>query len=124
LIFNKKNTKETGDKGEQIAVDFLNKNGYKILVRNFRSGKSEIDIIATKNEYIVFVEVKTRSEFQNNNSGDLLSHSQQNRITNAAHDYIVEKDLDLEARFDLVVILLEKREVNIEHIEGAFYATQ
>ena len=122
MIPNKKNTKKTGDKGEQIAVDFLIENGYKILVRNFRSGKAEIDIIARKNEFIVFVEVKTRSEYQNNNPGDLLSHAQQNRITNAAHEYIIAKDLDLEARFDLMIILLRQSKTEVEHIEDAFYA--
>lgn len=122
MIPNKKNTKKTGDKGEQLAVDFLIENGYKILARNFRSGKAEIDIIAKKNEFIVFVEVKTRSEYQNNNPGDLLSHAQQNRITNAAHEYIVAKDLDLEARFDLMIILLRQSKTEVEHIEDAFYA--
>ncbi len=122
MIPNKKNTKKTGDKGEQVAVDFLIENGYKILERNFRSGKSEIDIIARKNELIVFVEVKTRSEYQNNNPGDLLSHAQQNRITNAAHEYIVAKDLDLEARFDLMIILLRQSKTEVEHFEDAFYA--
>ena len=124
MIGSKKNTKRTGDKGEQIAVEFLIKNGYTILQRNFRSGKSEIDIIATQNDFIVFIEVKTRSEHQNNTPGDLLSHAQQNRITNAAHDYIVEKDLNLEARFDLMIIVLEQNKAKIEHIEDAFYATQ
>ena len=122
MIPNKKNTKKTGDKGEQLAVDFLIENGYKILERNFRSGKAEIDIIARKNEFIVFVEVKTRSEYQNNNPGDILSYAQQNRITNAAHEYIIAKDLDLEARFDLMIILLRQSKAKVEHIEDAFYA--
>lgn len=119
----KKNTKETGDKGEQIAVDYLLKNGYSIIARNFRSGKSEIDIIGTKNNFIVFFEVKTRSEFQNNNPGELLSNAQQNRIVNAAHEYIVSKDIDLEARFDLIIVLLDNNNT-IEHIDEAFYATR
>jgi len=119
----KKNTKKVGDKGEQIAVDFLTANNYKILERNFRSGKSEIDIIGKKKDFIIFFEVKSRSQHQNNNPGDLLSNAQQNRIVNAAHDYIVEKDLDLEARFDLIVVLLDKSN-SVEHIEDAFYATR
>lgn len=119
----KKNTKKTGDKGEQIAINYLIKNGFLILDRNFRSGKSEIDIIAKKNDFIVFFEVKTRSKFQENNPGDLLSSGQQNRIVNAAHDYIIQKDLDLEARFDLIIILLDQSNT-IEHIEEAFYATR
>ncbi len=119
----KKNTKKVGDKGEQIAVDFLKTNNYKILERNFRSGKSEIDIIGKKKDFIIFFEVKSRSQHQNNNPGDLLSNAQQNRIVNAAHDYIVEKDLDLEARFDLIVVLLDKSN-SVEHIEDAFYATR
>jgi putative endonuclease len=118
----KKNTKKIGDKGEEIAVNFLIKNGYKILERNFRSGKSEIDIIGQKKDFIIFFEVKSRSQHQNNNPGDLLSNAQQNRIVNAAHEYIIEKDIDQEARFDLIVVLLDKIN-SIEHIEGAFYPT-
>lgn len=120
----KKNTKNTGDKGEQLAVEFLQKAGYVIVARNYRSGKSEIDIIARVTDFIVFIEVKTRVEYQNNNPGDLLSQSQQNRITNAAHDYIVDNDLDFEARFDLIIVALNQQQTGIEHITDAFYATQ
>lgn len=119
----KKNTKKTGDKGEQIAVDYLLKKGFSILYRNFRSGKSEIDIIGQKGGFVIFFEVKTRSKHQENNPGDLLSNAQQNRIINAAHDYIIMEDIDLEARFDLIIVLLDSNN-KINHIEDAFYATR
>jgi len=52
---------DLGKKGEDLAADYLRKKGYRILKRNWRSGRNEVDIIADNNEYIVFVEVKTRS---------------------------------------------------------------
>lgn len=119
----KKNTKKTGDIGEQIAVNYLLKNGFSILHRNFRSGKSEVDIIGQKDDLIIFFEVKTRNKYQDNNPGQLLSNGQQNRIINAAHEYILLEDIELEARFDLIIVLLDSNN-SINHIEGAFYATR
>lgn len=59
-MFPKTNTRDFGNTGENIACDFLRKNGYKILKRNFRSRFGEIDIIATKDGNLIFLEVKTR----------------------------------------------------------------
>ncbi|MBI1919332.1 YraN family protein [Candidatus Microgenomates bacterium] len=52
--------KETGKKGEDLAVDYLRRHGYKIIERNFQKGYGEIDIVAQEGDTLVFVEVKTR----------------------------------------------------------------
>lgn len=117
---NKRSTKEKGNKGEQLAVNFLSKLGYAILYRNFRSGKAEIDIIAKDNNFIVFVEVKSRSEFKGEMPRELLSNAQQKRIIEAAHNYIVDNDINEEARFDFISVTLDQQN-KIEHIKDAFY---
>lgn len=117
---NKRSTKEKGNKGEQLAVNLLSKLGYAILYRNFRSGKAEIDIIAKDNNFIVFVEVKSRSEFKGEMPRELLSNAQQKRIIEAAHNYIVDNDINEEARFDFISVTLDQQN-KIEHIKDAFY---
>lgn len=116
----KTNTKIKGNKGEQLAVDFLLNIGYTILDRNFRSGKAEIDIIAKDKNFIVFIEVKSRSVFNEETPRDLLSNSQQKRIIEAAHNYIIDNDINEEARFDFISVTLDQQN-KIEHIKDAFY---
>ncbi len=120
----KKPTKEVGDKGEEIAVSFLKSKGYKILNRNWRSGKLEIDIVAQTKDLIVFVEVKTRARKDFDLPSELFTLGQQKRIVSASHDYIISNDIDLEARFDLIIIILDNpNSEQINHIEEAFYPT-
>ncbi len=118
-------TKQTGNKGEQLTVSFLEKKGYSILERNWFYNKAEVDIIAQKGEFVAFIEVKTRSkkDYLPEEINDLVSVGQQKRIVNAGHHYIVQKDLDCEARFDLVLILIDGDSFTIEHIEEAYYPT-
>ena len=61
-----KNTREIGAKGEKAAAKFLKKNGYRIVKKNFYSAHGEIDIIAENKEYLVFVEVKSRKDVEEN----------------------------------------------------------
>lgn len=117
-----KNTKKTGDKGEEIATNYLINLGYYILKKNFRSGKSEIDIIAKTKDFVVFIEVKTRTKHQNTMPREIISISQQKRIISAAHEYIIQNDIDEEARFDLITIKLDKNNT-VDHIKDAFQAT-
>ncbi len=120
----KKPTKETGNKGEEIAVNFLKSKGYNILDRNWRSGKLEIDIVAKSTDFVVFIEVKTRARKDFEHPKDLFTIGQQKRIINASHDYILINDIELEARFDLIIIVLDNpNSEHIEHIEEAFYPT-
>jgi len=112
---------ETGKQGEQIAVEYLAAKGYIILERNWRFKKNEVDIIVRNAEEIVFVEVKTRHENYLVEPELTVSKKQQRSIINSANQYIITKDIDLEARFDIISIVLSSQGEKILHIDGAFY---
>lgn len=118
-------TKATGSKGEQIATDFLSAKGYRILQRNYVAFHVEIDLIAfdeTTNQ-IVFTEVKTlRNDFFQQPYEEVNFRKQKN-IIKAADTYLRRHDIDKEARFDVVSILLkDEAEAEITHIISAFSA--
>jgi putative endonuclease len=114
---------ETGDLGEELAAQYLSKNGYEIVATNWRYKKAEIDIIAEKDNLIVIVEVKTRSTNQFGDPEVFVTMSKQRLIVKAAHAYIVENDIEKEARFDIISVLLKGSAHEINHIEEAFYPT-
>lgn len=112
-----------GKKGEAFAQKYLAQNGYLISDINWRFGKEEIDIIAQKNDLVVFIEVKTRT---NNYFGDpenFVSRNKQKRIIKAANAYIMEKNILKEARFDVIALTLVNNKFQLEHIQDAFYPT-
>lgn len=114
--------KEVGNLGEEIAVDFLIKKGYQILATNWRYLKGEIDIIAKKEDWLVFVEVKSRSTVDFGNPEDFVTPKQQKLIINTAHEFIVSNDRQEEARFDIIGIVIQNNKVKqIDHLEDAFY---
>ena len=110
------NNVEIGKKGENIAVRYLKLRLYKILRRNYRRKTGEIDIIAKKGGYIIFIEVK----YRNNNSKGLpreaVTTFKQRQIKSTAEMYILENKLDCNMRFDVIEILDKK----VEHIKNAF----
>jgi len=112
---------ELGKKGEQLAVDFLLKNNYDILERNYRFDKAEVDIIAKKDDILAVVEVKTRSSLDFGNPQDFVKPKQIKNLVKAVDEYVTENDLDVEVRFDIVAIVKENKTYNIEHLENAFY---
>lgn len=116
--------KVTGNFGEKAAIAFLLENDYQILATNWRYLKAEIDIIALKDDTLVFVEVKTRASSDYGNPEDFVSNRQQKMIINAAHEFIVKNNRNEEARFDVISIIAPENKVkSIEHLEGAFYPT-
>ncbi|RLD40472.1 MAG: endonuclease [Bacteroidetes bacterium] len=112
---------ETGILGEQLAVDYLSKNGYHILERNWRFSHLEIDIIALKDNCLVFVEVKTRSVDYLVEPELTLSKKQQGFIIRAANAYIGSHEYDMEARFDIISIVIHPEGHELKHIDEAFY---
>ena len=112
---------ELGEKGEQLAVDFLIKNGYEILERNYRFDKAEVDIIALEHDILAIVEVKTRSSLDFGNPQDFVKPKQIKNLVKAVDAYVIENDLDLEVRFDIIAIVNEKNRFEIEHLKNAFY---
>ena len=92
-IFGKKSDKrtskqKTGDKGEDLAVKYLEENGYLILERKWRYGKSKIDIIVMKNETVAFVEVKTRLSEDYGRGRESVTAAKRQRIRWCAEYYL------------------------------------
>ena len=112
---------ELGKKGEQLAVDFLLNKDYKIIERNYRFEKAEVDIIAQKKDILAIVEVKTRSTTEFGNPQDFVKPKQINNLVKAVSEYVTSNDLDVEVRFDVIAIVKEKDGFKIEHLEDAFY---
>ena len=112
---------ELGKKGEQLAVDFLIKNNYKIIARNYRFEKAEVDIIAQKKETLAIVEVKTRSTTDFGNPQDFVKPKQIKNLVKAVDAYVIANDLDVEVRFDIIAIVKDGTGYTIEHLENAFY---
>lgn len=111
---------ELGKKGEKLAVDFLIKNGYEILEKNFRYQKAEVDIIARKGNIIAAVEVKTRSTPEFGNPQEFVKPKQIQQLVFAMDYYLNKNNLDMEMRFDIVAIIKNKAGTRIEHLEDAF----
>lgn len=112
---------ELGKKGEQLAVDYLLKNGYKIIERNYRFDKAEVDVIARKKDVLAIVEVKTRSTSNFGSPEEFVTPKQMQRLVKAVDEYVVVNDLDVEVRFDIVAIVKENKGFKIDHLENAFY---
>ncbi|KAF2336268.1 YraN family protein [Flavobacterium daemonense] len=116
---------ELGKKGEELAVEFLQKNDYKILDRNWTFQKAEIDIIAQKDSILAIVEVKTRSSLDFGSPQDFVKQKKIQLLIKAVNAYINdrEKDFndDLNIRFDIIAIHKTEETFAIEHITDAFY---
>ena len=110
-----------GIKGEQIAHEVLLGKGYKILETNWRFSKAEIDIIATMDNMLVIVEVKTRTNQLYGNPEDFVTKAKQKALIKTANAFIEERNIDLETRFDVVAITMKEKFHDIIHIEDAFY---
>lgn len=112
---------ELGKLGEELAVDFLEKNGYEILETNWTFQKAEVDIIALKAEVLAVVEVKTRSSIDFGLPQDFVKPKKIQLLVKAINEYVTQNDLDVDVRFDIVAINKEKNEFKLEHIEDAFH---
>tara|TARA_R110000868_G_scaffold34370_1_gene123990 strand:+ start:2027 stop:2386 length:360 start_codon:yes stop_codon:yes gene_type:complete len=112
---------ELGKKGEQLAVDFLLKNSYEIIERNYRFDKAEVDIIARIKDTLAIIEVKTRSTVDFGNPQDFVKPKQIQRLVKAVDEYVNVNSLDVEVRFDIIAIVKEGKGFKIEHLENAFY---
>lgn len=112
---------ELGKIGEELAVDYLIKDGYDILETNWVFQKAEIDIIALKDNILAIVEVKTRSSADFGLPQEFVKPKKIQLLVKAVNEYIISNDLDLEARFDIISILKNKDEFVIEHLKEAFF---
>lgn len=112
--------KEIGRKGELVAAEYLKNNGYKIIQRNFRKYRKEIDIIAQINNTIAFVEVKTRLSDAYGPPEDSIDDRKIENILDCANNYIQETVWEGEIRFDIITVRSSDWSI-IQHIQDAFY---
>ncbi len=112
---------ELGKLGEELAVEFLRKNGYEILETNWTFQKAEIDIIAKKENILAIVEVKTRSSIEFGLPQDFVKPKKIQLLVKAVDAYVVEKDLDIDVRFDIIAIHKEGKSFVMDHLIDAFY---
>jgi putative endonuclease len=112
---------ELGKFGEELAVEFLQQNGYDIIETNWTFQKAEIDIIAQKDSTIAVIEVKTRSSIVFGLPQDFVKPKKIQLLVKAVNEYIVSNDLDVDVRFDIIAIYKEDNTYKIEHFEDAFY---
>lgn len=112
---------DLGHKGEDMAAEYLRQNGYCILDRNWTNkGRKELDIIATKDDVVVFVEVKTRKVGSVTTPISAVDARKQHRIALAADSYLKANRIDFSYRFDVIGIIYNTDASRIEHYEDAF----
>ncbi len=116
--------KNSGKLGEQITSEYLIDNGYDILDINYRTRHGEVDIIAKKDDILVFVEVKTRAEDSIIKAREFVTASKQQKIIKTAAEYIAQGNFDCPIRFDVVEVVIKKGDTfkvqSIKHIKQAF----
>lgn len=115
-FMNKLNNVQKGKIGEDKAAKYLARRFYKILEKNYRRKTGEIDIIAKKSGYIIFIEVKYRKNLSKGLPREAVTPYKQGQIRRTANMYIAENNIDSPMRFDVIEII----DNHIEHIENAF----
>jgi putative endonuclease len=105
-------TEETGNYGERVAAAFVRRNGYKVLTRNYKTTRGEIDLVCRHGDILVFVEVKTRSETDVVPASEAIDERKEEALQNAARSYLnlLDRD-DITYRFDAVEVRLKAGEV-------------
>ena len=112
--------KELGQEGEQVATDYLKKRGWVILEMNYRYSRSEIDLIASKDDLLIFVEVKARTNTSFGMPEDFVDEKKAENIMKGADHYIHEINWKGNVRFDIISII-KKGRMELQHIEDAFF---
>lgn len=111
-----------GRDGEDVAASYLMQKGYRIVARNWRYGLKEIDIVARDGETMVFVEVKTRSTLAFELPQEAVTKKKMKNLVEAADAYMLQYNIELEGRFDIVGVLNGTPPKVIEHIVEAWQA--
>ena len=115
--------KDIGNYGEDLSFEFLKRNGYSILSRNFRNRCGEIDIICKKDDLIIFVEIKSRYNYNYGSPIEAITYSKQKQIIKLCKFYIyINKLINYNFRFDVIEVFFNKDNnlYSINHITDAF----
>lgn len=111
-----------GSRGEGIAVSHLQEKACTILEKNWRHGHLEVDIIARQGDQLVIAEVKTRHENFLGSPAEAVGRKKQELLIRAANAYIGRTGLNLDVRFDIIVVIFTgESKFRVHHIENAFY---
>ncbi|OAZ03450.1 YraN family protein [Flavobacterium succinicans] len=112
---------ELGKQGEELAVEYLQKEGYTILATNWIFQKAEIDILAQKGDILAVVEVKTRTSIEFGLPQDFVKSKKIQLLVKAVDAYVTLNEIDVNVRFDIIAIHKEGKTFAIEHLTDAFY---
>lgn len=112
---------QTGKQGEEAAARYLEQKGYAVVARNFRYQHAEIDLIAQKGKLLIFAEVKTRQNLSFGNPEEFVSSTKARLVMRVAEHYIFTKDWQYDVRFDIIAITIKSDDVQIKHIQDAFW---
>ena len=122
-MYTEKEITGIGRAGEDFVADYLRQKGLIVIKQNFSSPYGEIDIIAEDDDYIVFVEVKTRKENPLVKGVESIDRAKINRIFNLSNDFLAKFSSAKPPRFDVAEVTykdVENPEFEIEYIESAF----
>jgi putative endonuclease len=109
-----------GKEGEEIALRFFRKKGYRIIERNYRTPLGEIDLIAKDGDVIVFIEVKTRIDIAFGRPFEAVDWRKKEKIKKVSLCFLKRFRYEVPARFDVLSINIENGEKKVEHIRDAF----
>jgi len=112
---------DTGQKGEELAAEYLKAKGYTVMEKNWRFKNLEADLIVSIGDIMVVAEVKTRKTNFFGEPEAFVTRQKQKNLIKAAHEYIQRHQLDLEVRFDIISVIINSSGSQINHIEEAFY---
>lgn len=112
---------DKGKIGEEMSMTYLLKNEFQVIERNYKFKKGEIDLIAQKNNLLVFVEVKWRSNSDFGFPEESINSNQQKSIIKTAEQYIFEKNWQGNIRFDVIAITENEETKELQHFEDAFF---
>jgi len=111
---------DLGEIGEKRAQDYLVSKGYHIRHCNWKCGNLELDIVAEKDDWLVVIEVKTRSTETFEHPQEAITLRKIRNIVSATHEYIFKFDWQGETRFDVISVIPHGELFYIDHIEDAF----
>ena len=111
---------QLGKQGEDAAVEFLQARGHRILARNYRFGRAEIDIVSTENNMVIFTEVKTRSTEYFGYPEEAVDKKKRTAMRKAAEEFMYQNKSDSPVRFDIISVLNQNNKLEIFHIPDAF----
>jgi putative endonuclease len=109
-----------GSVAEDLACQYLSRQGLSVIERNYRCRVGELDLIMEDGASLVFVEVRSRRDNRYGTSAETITPTKQRRLIRAAQFFLQQRRLDAPCRFDIIAISQERDKLNLEWIKDAF----